>query len=191
MIKIDRARIPFSKYEIHKIRNFSRPVNYDKWININKKIRFKFISAGHIPGSSSVLLEADGKRIFYTSDFNTIETQLTKPFSFDNGYEIDYVIIESTYANIDHPDREKTEKEFIERITEIIENDGIALIPAFAVARCQEMLCIFEKYGIFDLAPVSLDGMARIASRIFIEHPSFLNDLGRYLRAIRRTHFIK
>ena len=64
------------------------------------------LNAGHIPGSCQALVEAEGKRVVYTSDFNLKPTRLVG--SADSNYgELDALIIESTYAKEDHPDREE------------------------------------------------------------------------------------
>ncbi|MCD6511069.1 MAG: MBL fold metallo-hydrolase, partial [Thaumarchaeota archaeon] len=71
-------------------------------------VTVKFIDAGHIPGSSMFLVEANGKRILYTGDVNSTDTALLKGARPKIG-ELDLLITESTYALEDHPDRKKTE----------------------------------------------------------------------------------
>ena len=145
------------------------------------------LNAGHIPGSSQVLIESEGKRLLYTGDFNTSQTQLL--VGAEQDYEdLDAVVIESTYAEDDHPDRKKMEEEFVQRASEIVENRGTALVPAFGVGRSQEILCVLEAYH-FD-HPIFVDGMALKANRILAEHPDSLRDPDLFSRAIRRAQWI-
>ena len=85
---------------------------YGKKVKI-KDMNVTLLDSGHIPGGSQILIETDKKRILYTGDFNTIDTQLLKGADTNYG-ELDYVIIESTYANEDHPERRSLEKSFVE-----------------------------------------------------------------------------
>jgi len=151
------------------------------------KAKVSLINAGHIPGSTQVLIENEGKRLLYTGDFNICQTQLLK--SADQNYgDLDAVIIESTYAEEDHPDRRKMEQEFIEGASEVIENRGTVLVPAFGVGRSQEILCVLEAYHFEH--PIFVDGMALKANRILAEHPNSLRDPDLFSRAIRRAEWI-
>ena len=83
---------------------------------------------------------------------------------------------------------EETEKKFINQINEIVEQDGTVLVPAFGVARSQEILCILQKYG-FQF-PIFMDGMARVVSRIFSSYPNYFRDYGLFKKALKRAHLI-
>ena len=86
----------------------------------------------------------------------------------------DVLIIESTYALREHPDREAMTKQFVDDVAEVIEQGGIALIPVFAVGRAQEMLAILEKNGLIDTT--FLDGMAKEASEIVLRNSDFIRN---------------
>ena len=60
-------------------------------------MKMELLNAGHTPGSSQVLIEAEGKRILYTGDFNLEESKLLAGASMNYG-DFDAVVIESTYA---------------------------------------------------------------------------------------------
>jgi putative mRNA 3-end processing factor len=134
-----------------------------------------------------VLIESDGKRLLYTGDFNASQTQLL-PSAEQNYEDLDGVIIESTYADQDHPGREEMEKTFISRALETVENGGTVLVPAFGVGRSQEILCVLEAHH-FD-HPVFVDGMALKANRILADHPESLRDADLFSRAMRRAEWI-
>ena len=174
-IRISRHNLPFEEVEAKEAENNVFKVEYNKEVQ-KGPFTIKLINAGHIPGSASILVEVNDKKILYTGDFNTIETQLLRPAELDNidFKELDAVIMETTYANVDHPDRRELEKEFVESARDVLDRGGIVLVPAFAVGRSQEIICILKRYN-FEY-PIILDGMARIASKLILEEPYYLKN---------------
>jgi putative mRNA 3-end processing factor len=151
-------------------------------------MRFKLLNAGHTPGSASVFIEADGKRILYTGDFNTEESKLLSGATMDYG-DLDAVIMESTYADSDHTERPLLEKQFLEACTEVVETGGTVLVPAFGVGRSQEMACILAANH-FEF-PIVLDGMAREASRVVMNYKEFLRDPKMFMNAMHSCDWIE
>ena len=129
--------LPFEYLELKTMMQSNKHLDFGAEEEVGD-MRFQLLNAGHTPGSAQVLIEADGKRLLYTSDFNTIDSQLLTGASMDCG-NLDAVIMESTYANEDHTDRSELEKRFVESATEVVEKGGIALVPAFGVGRSQEI----------------------------------------------------
>lgn len=145
------------------------------------------INAGHIPGSCQILVELEGKKLLYTGDFNTIATRLLRPA--DQAYEgLDALVIESTYADEDHPDRMELERAFVERAMEVVQEGGTVLVPAFGVGRSQEILSILAAHR-FEY-PVFVDGMAIDVIKIFMEYPSALNDPELFERAVKMADWV-
>jgi putative mRNA 3-end processing factor len=149
---------------------------------------FELRNAGHIPGSAQILIEAEGRRLLYTGDFNLINTRLLEGAKMDYG-DLDAVIIESTYADEDHPERSELEKGFVEEVTEVVERGGTVLIPAFSIGRSQEIACILAAYHFEH--PVYLDGMAREASRMMMNHMQFLRDPKLFMDAIHSVNWVE
>ena len=69
------------------------------------KATFEFRESGHVIGGSTVLVESEKKRLFYTGDIKTNGSRMLREMDLDIG-EIDLLITESTYAK----DRTKTKK---------------------------------------------------------------------------------
>lgn len=136
-------------------------------------VNFQLLDAGHIPGSAQALIETQGKRLLFTGDFNSLETRLLPAADMDYG-ELDAVIMESTYADADHPERKTLEKEFVNDITDVLENGGTVLVPAFSVGRSQEIACILTAHH-FEY-PVTIDGMAREVNRVMLNYPNYLRE---------------
>jgi putative mRNA 3-end processing factor len=151
-------------------------------------MQVQLLNAGHTPGSAQVLLEAEGKRLLYTGDFNTTDSQLLAGAAMDYG-DLDAVVIESTYANEDHTNRLELEKRFVESVTEVVERGGTVLVPAFGVGRSQEMACILAAHH-FEY-PVVLDGMAREASRIIMNHKEFLKSPKLFMNAMHSLDWVE
>lgn len=115
--------------------------------------------AGHIPGAA--MFEIRGERtVLFTGDIHTAETRLVPGAVVPKS---DLLVIESTYSGREHPERGKTEDELIDKVREIVERGGQAILPAFAVGRTQELLMILEKTGY----NIWVDGMGRKINRIY------------------------
>lgn len=146
------------------------------------------LNAGHIPGSSQVLLENHGKRLLYTGDFNDSNTRLLN--GADQDYNnLDALIIESTYANEDHQNRAKVEEELVRRVTDVVRDGGVVLVPAFGVGRSQEIISILGAHH-FEY-PIFVDGMALDAIEIFMNNPESLADPELFNRAVRNADWME
>lgn len=171
-IHLSSYYLPFEYLELKTMTRSNKHIDYNKQEQI-KDINFQLVNAGHTPGSASILLEAEGKRILYTSDFNTTDTRLLEGAKMQYN-DLDAVIIESTYANEDHTERLELEKRFVDETTDVIEKGGTVLVPAFGVGRSQEIACVLTAHH-FEY-PIYMDGMAREASRIILNYREFLRD---------------
>jgi putative mRNA 3-end processing factor len=186
-IHLSSYYLPFEYLELKTMMRSNKHLDFGVEETLGD-MRFQLLNAGHTPGSASVLVEADGKRMLYTGDFNTVDSQLLTGAAMDYG-DLDAVVMESTYANEDHTDRRELEKRFVESITEVVEKGGIALVPAFGVGRSQEMACILAAYH-FEY-PVVLDGMAREASRVIMNYKEFLRDPRLFMNAMHSLDWVE
>jgi len=151
-------------------------------------ITFQLFNAGHIPGSAQVLVEAEGKRLLYTGDFNLVDTRLLEGAKMDYG-DLDAVIMESTYANEDHPERSELERKFVEEVTDIVERGGTVLVPSFSIGRAQELLCVLAAHH-FEHT-IYIDGMAREASRVMMNYSRFLRDSKAFMDAVHSANWVE
>ena len=172
--------IPFEYDEITKLKKNASTFDLNQKFNIDD-IEVTFLNAGHIPGSASILIESEGKRIVYTGDINSTDMNLIEPADIDYG-EIDLLITESTYGNVNHRERSKIEEDFVEFANHIVENGGNLLVPAFSIGRSQEILCVLEKYNFS--YPIIMDGMALKMNRILIDNPDYLKDAKLFIKSV-------
>jgi putative mRNA 3-end processing factor len=179
--------LPFEYLELKTMMQSNKHLDFGVEENVGD-MRFQLLNAGHTPGSAQVLIEAEGKRLLYTGDFNITDSQLLTGAAMDYG-DLDAVVMESTYANEDHSERSELEKRFVESATEVVEKGGIVLVPAFGVGRSQEMACILTAHH-FEY-PIVLDGMAREASRIIMNYKEFLKDPKLFMNAMHSVDWVE
>lgn len=185
-IRLSGYYLPYEYIDMNTMLEHSRTAKYGEKFSI-KGIQFTLLNAGHILGSAQVLIEAEGKRILYTGDINDVDTCLLEKFSKDYG-PLDAIIIESTYADEDHPERSELEKEFIENVLNIVEGGGRVLIPAFSVGRSQEILTVLSKWNF--PYPIAVDGMAVDATQIFLKYIDWLRDPELFKKAVEKANWI-
>jgi putative mRNA 3-end processing factor len=179
--------LPFEYLELKAMVNSSVDVGFDTERRVGD-ISFQFKNAGHIPGSVQPLLEAEGKRVLFTGDFNITDTRLLAGAKMDYG-DLDAVIIESTYATEEHTERARLESDFVEACTDVVEKGGTVLVPAFGVGRSQEIACVLGTHHFEH--PVTIDGMARDVSRVIMNYPQFLKDPRMVMDAIHSTEWVE
>lgn len=187
-LKISGPDLPFEFVDLQTLESKAATMGYRERVEVpHSPFTIEFLNAGHVPGASQILVDTGSKRILYTGDINSYETHLQAPADFDYG-DVDVVISESTYAGETHPERDKHEEDFAEKIRGVLEDGGIALIPTFAIGRSQEILLMLVDRG-FD-HEIFMDGMAVTASDILIRHPTFLRDAHKLERALRKVNKI-
>lgn len=134
-------------------------------------------NAGHIPGASMVELEMDGRRIVYTGDFKGEETKTT--FAAEPPPKgPDVLMIESTYADQDHPSRKELEMELGRQLAETLETGGNVLFPAFAIGRTQELVRIVRSVN-HDVE-IFVDGMGWRVSEELAKYSAYTKDFKKF-----------
>jgi putative mRNA 3-end processing factor len=179
--------LPFEYLELESMMRSSRFLDYRRKTTVGN-ITIELLEAGHVPGSAQVLLEAEGKRVLFTSDFNTSKTRLLPPAEVKYG-KLDAMIVETTYADEDHTGRAELEKRFVRSVVEVVEGGGTALVPAFSIGRSQEMACILAAHH-FEY-PTTIDGMARAANRIMMDNTGFLRDPRLFMDAVHGAVWVE
>jgi putative mRNA 3-end processing factor len=186
MLKLSGYYLPFGEPEIRKMLISGTSINYGEPVKI-KDAEIEFISAGHIPGSSQVVINAD-KTLLYTGDFTTIDTRLIKGSDVP-GEDFDVVITESTYAREAHPPRRELEEKIINHVLETVNNGGLVVIPAFSIARSQEVACILYSRGY--RGPMYMDGMATQVLELYLSSEDFIDGLDLLARVYRKLRIVR
>jgi putative mRNA 3-end processing factor len=181
--QMDGYSIPFDNADVKEAEHSYVPVETGKHRDLGENYSVRFHSAGHIPGALMFELVGD-KHLVFTGDFNVIDTRLvkgTKPIPCD------ILFMEGTYAGRDHENRKRMEKEFLEKIDEVVNRGGTAIIPAFAVARSQEILLVLSKAG-YD---IWFDGMGRKISKLYLKYPKYLRSVEDLKKALRKVNMVR
>ena len=167
---IEGYPLPWDKRDIDlalsawKTHKFNSPWTQGDW-------KLELHGAGHIPGAAMLHVETPNKSVLFSGDFDTRDSQLTigaKPV------KTDVLFVEGTYGGRDHPPKQEENERFIERIVEIIDRGGTALVPAFANGRTQEVVMLLHKY--LPELDVHVDGMGKRVAKLQMEHPETLRD---------------
>ena len=155
-------------------------------------IQIRYQDAGHILGSCSVevWLSEGGKqrKIVFSGDLGQYDTPILNDPAVIR--EANHVLIESTYGNRLHRDRQATVEEIGDIIRSANHDKGNLLIPAFSIGRTQEVLYYLGlHYDAWELDrwEVFLDSpMAIKASKVYWEYPHLYDDDATKLR--KRIH---
>jgi len=167
---IEGYPLPWDKRDIDlalsawKTHSFNKPWTQDDW-------KLELHGAGHIPGAAMLHVETPNKSVLFSGDFDTRDSQLTvgaKPVKSD------VLFVEGTYGGRDHPPKQEENDRFIERVIEVTDRGGTALVPAFANGRTQDVVMLLHKH--LPELDVHVDGMGKRVAKLQMEHPETLRD---------------
>ena len=116
-------------------------------------------------------VETPNKSVLFSGDFDTRDSQLTvgaKPVKSD------VLFVEGTYGGREHPPKQEENARFIERVIEVTDRGGTALVPAFANGRTQDVVMLLHKH--LPELNVHVDGMGKRVAKLQMEHPETLRD---------------
>jgi len=140
----------------------------NEWIELEDKVKFRFLRNGHIIGSSTIELQINGKLIVFSGDIGRFEDEMFLPPI--QPQKADILIVESTYGNRIHP-TEQTNQKIREVILDCIERQGNLVIPSFTVDRAQDIMYhiwVHKTNGEIPDIPVFLDSpMASAVSKLY------------------------
>ncbi len=173
LAKLRGGPMPFTVKETDRAQQNGQRVTFGQTLD-TRSASVSFYDAGHVPGSFYNVVDTGKVRILYTSDFKMENTRLLHGADFRKVKNVNALIIESTYAGREHSNRQQTESKLIQTVKDAIHNDGIALVPVFAIGRAAEILMVIHSSK--PNYPIYLDGMAREATEIALRYPELLRD---------------
>ena len=187
MLKIDKNSHPFDLPELNNMMKNAKEIGFKQKVT-KGNATFEFRESGHVIGGSTVLVESEKKRLFYTGDIKTNGSRMLREMDTDIG-EIDLLITESTYAKTEQIPRKTSEQQLIEFANEVMDRKGILFIPSFSVERSQEMACILRSANFKH--KIIMDGMALKVNEIMFKHPEYLRDPKIFAEAIKSSTAIR
>jgi Cft2 family RNA processing exonuclease len=138
---------------------------------------FEFFDAGHVLGSTGVILRAEGQTVFYSGDVNFDDQTIMQAAVFPEE-KIDVLILECTRGDHAKPEgwtRAGEEQRLAKVLADAFERDACVLIPVFALGKTQEVLAMLYKFR---------------RKRLLPEFPIYIGGLSSKFTDIydRRTH---
>jgi len=111
-------------------------------------LTFEFFDAGHVLGSTGVMLRAEGQTVLYTGDVNFDDQTIMEAAVFPEE-KVDVLIMECTRGDHAKPEgwtRASEERRLAEALVAAFERDACVLIPVFALGKTQEILAMLYKF---------------------------------------------
>jgi len=165
-----------------------------EWFTVIPGLKARFWNAGHLLGSASVEVEVGDLRLLFSGDIGP-DAKLLQPDP-EGPAGLDYVICESTYGDVDRIDAsaEARRASLRDEVKGAWRDDGVLLIPTFAVERAQELiadLTTLMMAGELPFCPIHVDSpMAGKATAIFRRHAGELEN-GRALVEGLKDHHLR
>jgi metallo-beta-lactamase family protein len=175
---------------------------YGKIEQLCEGVRYRFVNAGHILGSSTLELwyrDGDGERkIAFSGDIGKKDSPIVNDPVFVE--ETDYLTIESTYGNRKHKSMQESIDELVTIIKTTFRKGGNVIIPSFALGRTQDLLFILNKLvkeGRLFKINVFIDSpLGEGITKVYAAHPEYFDEEARQLfnidsRDAIRIHFTR
>jgi len=159
----------YTKEDAEKAIEKLHPIHYGDLFELSKTSRIKFHDSGHILGSALIDIKTKNslksRKILFSGDLGRPEIPvLNDP---DQVYNVDYLILESTYGNRLHESTDPI-SDFVEVIKRSMDRGGSLIIPAFSVSRTQTLLYLLRlleednripSYPIFVDSPMAIEAL--------------------------------
>jgi metallo-beta-lactamase family protein len=156
--------------------------SYGETGHLGRGFKYVFLDAGHILGSSSLVLSyqdtADEKKIVFSGDIG----KKGNPIIADPEHmtAADYVVMESTYGNRLHKGMKESVDELVEAIKVTFKRGGNVVMPTFAIGRTQDLLYILNgvvRDGRLASMDVFVDSpLANEATQVYLSHSEYLDE---------------
>ena len=154
-----------------------RGTDYDEAFEVTDGVTAVLHDAGHILGSAIVELRvtdgAERRTIVFSGDLGRDGSPILRdPTPLTHA---DAVVVESTYGNREHAPHDAAIDELVAAIREVADDEGVLLVPAFAIGRTQEVIWVLDdlvRAGRIPRVPLYLDSpMASKATTVYVDHP--------------------
>ena len=132
-------------------------LDYGHEVQLRDGVKFRLLPAGHILGASQVMMEQAGTSLLFSGDLGRQHDPVIAPPAPVS--EADYLVLESTYGDRLHESADPKVR-LADVINRTCARGGVVVIPAFAVARAQQLMyyiaLLKQEHAIPDL-PVFLN----------------------------------
>ena len=169
-------------------------VEFDRDLDLGDGIYATYVRAGHILGSASIRVQTPETSVVFSGDIGRADHPVLRSRETPAG--ADYVLVESTYGDREHPEpRNLPHEHFADVIRRTIDRGGSVLVPAFAVDRTEvvlKTLADMRRHGRIPKTPIAVNSpMALAALAVYRAYPDELRadlDLDDLMGDIREIH---
>jgi metallo-beta-lactamase family protein len=167
----------YDERDVDTVMEQMRGCDYGQEVQVTDGVTAVFHDAGHILGSAIIELRvADGEErrtIVFSGDLGRDASPILRdptPIS-----HADAVVVESTYGNREHDPHDEAIEELVTAINEVSTDEGVLLVPAFAIGRTQDVIWVLDdlvRQRRIPRVPLYLDSpMASKATTVYVDHP--------------------
>jgi metallo-beta-lactamase family protein len=152
--------------------------DYGEQVSLAENLSVTLYDAGHILGSSMMLIDDAGTRTLFTGDLGNSPSPLLR--DTDDTPRPHYLVTESVYGDRNHETKINRTERLEQVYRDNIARKGVLLIPAFSVERTQEILLEFDhliESGKLPKVPVFVDSPLGIkVTEIFQKYPQYMKN---------------
>lgn len=134
--------------------------------------RLTLFSAGHVLGSSQILIEGESGRFVYTGDFKLQESLTAEPPEVK---QCDVVLMECTYGRPQYafPPREEVAGEMIAFARDALEAGAVPVFFAYSLGKAQEAVSILGNAGIALTVHGAIETMCDVYRECGVDLPAY------------------
>ena len=131
-----------------------------------------FHDAGHILGSTGVMIRSEGKKFFYTGDVNFEDQTIQSGASFPEE-PVDVLLMETTRGDAPLPEgftRVNEEERFAKAVAAALEEGASVTIPVFALGKTQEVMAMLwkmQRERIIPPTPIYIGGLGSKITAVY------------------------
>jgi metallo-beta-lactamase family protein len=161
-----------------------RPVELGVTKEVAPGFKYKSYEAGHMLGSTSMVIEADGVRLAFSGDVGRKNLPILRdPLTPEAA---DYLIMESTYGDRFHKPIQNAAEKLAAVVNRTAGRGGKIIVPCFAVGRTQQLVMLLNQLmnaHQIPSIPIFVDSpLAVNATEVFRKHPElFDEEAGKFL----------
>lgn len=180
-----KGRAPiYENKDVNRAFEHTHGIEYTTSFFLPGGVRGTFYDSGHIFGSSFVELSIEGKSIVFSGDVGNDYVPILR--ETHDLVACDALVMESTYGDRDHEDSRERSLQLKKAVHDIVERNGVLLIPAFSLERTQEILYELNGYmekGELPKVDIFLDSPLAIkALPIYREFPKYYDKEAKELK---------
>jgi len=178
----DRECAPlYTMADAERVFHQFRAVELGEIKEVAPGFRYKTYDAGHMLGSTSLVVEAEGVRLGFSGDVGRKDLPILRdPVSLG---PVDYLIMESTYGDRIHQPVGDALQKLADVVNRTAARGGRIVVPSFAVGRTQQLVLLLHQ--LMDAhripsIPIFVDSpLAVNATDVFRKHPECYDEEAR------------